>query len=244
MKHLFIAALFLTHTLIATSGFAQSATREELLNELQAKRAELQKLEKQFLAPSEDDRAAYVGFLSRPDTGLIRLLPRDVYDSEVYKENKKTLTLRGGGAYYSFTRLTHEYGYGSDLQLDSGYLSVGFAGTDYGMLLNVGDFPLEELTPEHPSARFLSAYTPSVYEPNARNEARKFGGQGFMADGVRYHSRLPVEVKSTYILRSIGYSTADVLVGFRVIRKDTDGSVIILWKLLKKYPVPDLARAQ
>jgi hypothetical protein len=26
------------------------------------------------------------------------------------------------------------------------------------------------------------------------------------------------------------------------VRKDTDGSVIIVWKLLKKFPKPELAR--
>jgi hypothetical protein len=43
-------------------------------------------------------------------------------------------------------------------------------------------------------------------------------------------------------LRSINYSDSDVLVAFRVLRKDTDGSLIIAWKMLKEYPVPDLAR--
>lgn len=244
MKRLFIAALFLIIMLpfVAINGFAQSAPREEVLKEIQAKRAELQLLEDQLLAPSEEDRAAYVEFLSQADTGLIRLLPRDVYDSEVYKKNNKTLTMRGAGAYYSFARLTHEYGYGSDLELQAGHFLVGFAGADYGMLVNVGDLPLEQIVLDHPRVRFLAEYTPPAKEPDARKEARQ-SGQGFTVDEVRYQSRLPVEVKSTYILRSIGYSTSDVLVVFKVIRKDTDGSVIILWNLLKKYPVPQLARA-
>ena len=55
-------------------------------------------------------------------------------------------------------------------------------------------------------------------------------------------SRLPVAVNGTYLLRSIDYSTSDVLVAFKVVRKDSDGSVILAWKLLKKYPVPQLAR--
>ena len=70
MKRIFIAALFLTLSIAAINGFAQSASREDVLKELQAKRAELQRLEKQFLAPSEEDRAAYAEFLSRPDTDL------------------------------------------------------------------------------------------------------------------------------------------------------------------------------
>src|SRR5437870_415951 len=130
MKIFFIAELFHTTTLslVAINGFAQCTPREDVLKEIQAKRADLQRLEKEFLAPSEEDRAAYAEFLSLPDTGLIRLLPREVYDSEVYKKNNKTLTMRGAGAYYSFARLTHEYGYGSDLELQGGYFSVGFAG--------------------------------------------------------------------------------------------------------------------
>jgi hypothetical protein len=243
MKCLLIAVMFLTLSLAAVSSSAQNLSREDVLKELQLKRAELQNLEKQFLAPSEEDRAAHAEFLSQPGTGLIRLLPRDVYDGEVYKKNNKTLTLRGAGAYYSFSRLTHEYGYGSDLQLESGYLSVGFAGTDYGMLVNLGDVPLEQINSEHSRVRFLGAYTPPTKEPDARAESRQ-SRQGFTAEEIRYQSRLPVEVKSTYILRSIGYSTSDVLVAFKVLRQDFDGSTVILWKLLKKFPTPELARTQ
>src|SRR5712691_1621949 len=127
MKRLFTAALFSLLILSFTSdGWAQAPSREAVLQEIQVKRAELQALEKKLLAPSEEDRAAYAEFLRQPDTGLIRLLPREVYDQFPNKAAK--LTIRGGGAYYSFARLTHEYGYGSDIELASGHLSVGFAG--------------------------------------------------------------------------------------------------------------------
>jgi hypothetical protein len=59
-------------------------------------------------------------------------------------------------------------------------------------------------------------------------------------DGALYRSRLPLEIGATYLLRSIVYRESDVLVAFRTVREDTDGSVIIAWKLLKKYPVPEL----
>lgn len=243
MKHSLTTVLLLIIAISFTCSysFAQSASREDLLREIQAKRADLQQLEKQFLAPTAEDQGAHAEFLSQPDTGLIRLLPRQVYDSEVYKKNNKTLTLRGAGAYYSFTRLTHEYGYGSDIGLDSDHLSVGFAGADYGILINLGDVPLSELTLEDPRVRFMSGYTPPSKEPDARLEARQFQS-GVTVDYVGYRSRLPVAVYGTYLLRSIGYSTSDVLVAFKVVREDSDGSVILAWKLLKKYPVPQLAR--
>lgn len=244
MKHLYAALVFMTafcFTLYPSYG--QSRSREELLSDLQSKRAELHQLEKDFLSPSLEDQNTYAAFLSQSDTGLIRLLPRELYDSEVYKKNNKTLTIRGGGAYYSFTRLTHEYGYGSDLQLESGQLSVGFAGANYGMLLNLGNVSLDQVTSEDPRISFMVSYDPPSQEPKARVEARQFGGKGITVGDVEYRNRVPAVVDNTYLLRSIDYSTSDVLVAFRVVRKDSDGSVILAWKLLKKYAVPKLAQA-
>ena len=226
---------------LSISVCAQSASRDDILKQITAKRAELHQLETQFLSPSEEDRAAYKEFLSQPDTGLIRLLPREVYDSETYKKKPQTLTIRGGGAYYSFARLTHEYGFGDDLELQGGFLSVGFAGADYGIIAKLGDVPLEHVSFEHPTTYFMSGYEAPNEEPKARSQYRQFA-TGMTIDGVEYKSRAPVEVNTSYLLRSINYNTSDLLVAFRVIRQDTDGSVIIAWKLLKKYPKPVLAR--
>ncbi len=242
MRRVFVAPIAILIILTFSNiVFTQSKSREELQRELEAKRAELASIEKQILAPSETDRAGFVEFLQQADTGLIRLMPRELYDSETYKQNKKTITMRGGGAYYSFSRHTHEYGYGSDIELDHNFLSVGFAGADYGMLVKAGDIPLEEITVEHPGLRFLLEYTVPSAETPARKEARKFG-EGTLVDGIRYQRRLPVEMNTTYLLRSINYGASDVLVALRVVRKDTDGSVIIAWKLLKKYSAPELVQ--
>lgn len=230
MKSLFKSLLFLVVALSFCSidVFAQAASREDLLKEAESRREELISLEKKLLAPSEEDRAAYATFLRQPDTGIIRLIPR---------ENNLTI----GGAYYSFSRFTHEYGYGSDIELQQDYLSVGFAGADFGMLTNLGDVPLEDIILEQPTVRFLAGYEPPRREPDARSEYRRVS-EGFTSDGTSYRNRLPVEVKTTYLLRSINYDQADVFVAFRVVRKDIDRSVIIVWKLLKKYPKPELAR--
>jgi hypothetical protein len=125
--------------------------------------------------------------------------------------------------------------------LEQGFLKVGFAGADYGMLINVGDVPLEELNTEHAMVRFLAAYSTVLEEPQARVEQQRFGS-GKSVDGTLYSERVRAEVNATYVVRSINYSESDVLVAFRVVRKDTDGSLIITWKMLKEFPVPDLAR--
>src|SRR6478672_2154972 len=112
MRRLFTGMLALaTLATLTVAARAQSPSRDDILKDIAAKRAELQQLEDSFLAPAEEDRARFKEFLTQPDTGLIRLLPREIYESEVYKKNRKTLTIRGGGAYFSFARLTHEYGF-------------------------------------------------------------------------------------------------------------------------------------
>ena len=235
MKPKFIATLFLAVFCAATNVWAQSESRAEALKQIEIKRAELASLEKKFLAPAEEDRALYSQFLSQSDTGLIRLLPRESFD----REDK--MTIRGGGAYYSFALLTHAYGRGSDIELQQNRLSVGFAGYDYGLLVKAGNGPLDEVTFENSSVRILANYQIGTTEAEARSEHRRIGA-GANIDGVDVRSNLPVEVNAYYVLRSINYPDSDVLVALKVIRKDEDGSVTILWKLLKRFPKPEVAK--
>src|SRR5262245_37106694 len=125
LNRFLVAFLFGFLFLSSTSSFAQSTDRATLLKDIESLRSQLKEREDAFLEPSLEDRVAFAEFLRQSNTGLIRLLPREEYDA------KNKLTIRGGGAYFSFTRLTHEYGYGSDLSLERGDLSVGFAGADY-----------------------------------------------------------------------------------------------------------------
>lgn len=244
MRYAFTLILAIVVTLsINTFVSAQSKSRKEIEDEITAKRSELASLEEQFLQPSEADKAEWAELLKEPKTGLIRLLPREKFDSETYKENKKTLTIRGGGAYYSFTRLTHEYGFGSDIELDSNNLNVGFAGADYGMIMKIGDVPLQEVSIDNSSVGLLARYEPPSNEPEVRVEQRRFM-TGTTLDAQPVKSRVPVETHSTYILRSISFDRSDVLVAMRVARRDSDGSIIVAWKLLHKYHAPKLVSYQ
>jgi hypothetical protein len=194
-----------------------------------------------LLAPSEEDRAQNSVFLEQKDTGLIRLMPREVYDWRTYK-TEQLIDLRGAGAYFSFVLRAHEYGYGSDIQLDHGKLSVGFAGADYGFLTNLGQLSLDEITVVHPQATYISLYQPAITEPNARLEYQRFA-RGVNVDEHLYKNELPVEVGSTYLLRSIIYDDSDVLVAFKIVRKDNNGSIIVAWKILHSYDRPVLQKS-
>ena len=232
MKKISIATgILITLLLAAVSSFAQTQSREDLLKQIEAKRTELDALEKRFLSPSEEDKARYADFLRQPNTGLIRLLPAE----------KKQLTMNGGGAFYSFVRLTHEYGQGSDIMLSQGLLSSGFAGLDYGILTSLGDIPIENVSLECAAAQVLAAHVPPTEQPVIRTEQRKWGN-GETVEGSSYRSRVPVMVNSTYLLRAVSYERSDTLVALRVVRVDNDDSAIILWKLIKKFPTPLVAR--
>ena len=245
MKRIFAATLILAGlSSISINAFAQNESRDDLIKQIETKRAELAVLEKQILEPSEQDRLAYSEFLQQPKTGIVRLLPAEKYDSEAYKDVKKpSVTIRGGGAYYSFSENSHDYNtLGSpEISLQRGRLGIGFAGGDYGALTNLGDVPLEQITIEHPAARFLAEYSVPNQRKDALSEKRRFD-QGVPLDVATYKSRVNAVVNSTYLLRSMNWDRSNVLVVFRVVRQDTDGSVILVWKLLKNYPMPKVAQ--
>ena len=234
LRKLFAPALLFSMALVcAPSALAQADARAEAAAEIESLRAQIKSREAALLATSEEDRKAYAEFLAQKDAGLVRLLPREKWDGK--------LSTRGGGAYYSFTKLTHEYGYDTDISLEQDYLSVGFAGASFGFMTNLGDVPLETLSEEAEAVRFMASYQTPSPEPEARKAQRLFA-EGAHSGEWTYRSHLPVVVGSTYALRSVNYETSDVLVVFRVVRKDADGSVVLLWKLLRKYPKPSLER--
>lgn len=219
--------------LISLDGVAQPQDRAKIEKEIEQLREQLKQKEEELLAPSAEDRAQFAGFLLQPDTGLARLLPREKY--------RQKLTLREGGAYYSFTKLSNSYDRDPQIGLEQESLSTGFAGADFGFLASLGDIPLESVALDHQAVQYLDAFVPPTVEPEARDQQRRTGA-GFEIGRIRYKRSLPVMVGGTYVLRSVSYDRFDVLVAFRVVRQDSDGSIILLWKKMKGYSTPYLTR--
>jgi hypothetical protein len=196
-------------------------------------------LKQGLFAPSAADRLNSNAFLRTPDSGLILLLPEKVLDTSVYRDHKE-LRVFGAGSFYSFARLSHGVGYTSDVKLENGNLSTGFGGIHLGIFRDLGDVPLENLTPNDPRVEFLSRYEAPQTFAAMRAEASRFQ-QGVQQDNAVYRSEVPVGVNSTFLLRSITYSYlhgSDVLIAMRVLRQADDGSVTIAWKRLQKYHAP------
>jgi hypothetical protein len=217
--------------LISINGLAQD--RFAIGKEIEALREQLKQKENEFLAPSAEDRARFAELLRQPDTGLARLMPREQY--------REKLSVREGGAYYSFTRLSNSYDSDPQIGFEQGTLHTGFAGANFGFLVELGDIPIEEVDIDHPAVRYLAAFAAPTIEPEAREQQSKTSN-GFRIADRTYRSSQPASVGRTYVLRSISYESSDVLVAFCVVRQDTDGSLILLWKKLKQFSTPHLAR--
>jgi hypothetical protein len=189
-----------------------------------------------------EDQKKYAEFLRQPGTGLFRLLPyesRGIVTVETLKSSNVILPIKGRGAYYSYSKLRHELDGWSEIGLQNGTFQVGFAPRALGFMGLLGNVPLEALTLNSKEVGYLHKLVPlTTYQDmmaQADGNIRRL-----RADGITYSSTIAALADNTYVLRSTTSGKADILVAFRVIRQDADGSLHILWKKLATYPVQTL----
>lgn len=219
--------------------------------------------QKKLLAPSPEDQAAYRDFLRQPHTGLVRLMPRGQYEFsptiDASRDPDTVLPILGGGAFYSFTERTHNFGPWSEISFQGDKLIVGFTSQSLGLMMALGDVPLDSVTQATPGVEYLTQFKP----PTALDEAtaqRQRDFQGFEVDAHRYQSTWAASLNRTYVVRSViykkegrliaggriyvphpyEYEGADALFAFRIVRVSEDGSLTILWKRLQKFSPPKI----
>jgi hypothetical protein len=228
--------------------------------------------QKKLITPSPEERDAYREFLRQDHTGMIRLLPRGKYEFtdtvDVERDPELILPIRGGGAFYSFAEKTHAFGPWSELSLNDGLLITGFAGNSLGLLVPLGDVPLESVTPQSAGVDVLAQFTPPTRSSDA-TEARNRNFRSFKVRDFWYSSVLRALPNTTYVLRSMiykqdsmigprtwapeasevaqmrlpfGYGGTDTLIAFRIVRANEDGSLTLLWKRLQKFQSPKLKK--
>lgn len=238
--------------------YPDTSAREELAKRPLARRNvwvseyEPNSLEKQLLAPSAEDEQRYAEFLHLPETGLIRMFPpgrRRVISIAELATGRRP----GFGNYaslYSFSKEKHGnglHGYvdprlgWAELRLLNGRFVTGFTGESLGVLVALGDVALDNVTPETYGVTGLTNIMPPADYFEAASLSRR-NRAGFALERFRYGSSLPVVEDMTYVLRSTSNKRADLLVGFRVIRVDENGSVTLVWRKLKVYPKPSWKR--
>jgi hypothetical protein len=152
----------------------------------------------------------------------------------------------GYASLYSFSRERHGNGlHGwvdprlgwAELRVLNGRFITGFTGESLGVLVALGDVDLETVTPETYGVTGLTNIIPPADYFEAATLSRR-NRAGFALERFRYGSSLPVAQNTTYVLRSTSNRRADVLVAFRVVRVDDNGSITLIWRKLKVYPKP------
>lgn len=207
---------------------------------------ELTSDERKVLTPTSEDLKANAEFLRQPGTGIFRLMHvdkqnhRKVVSADSLAVQGDVL-LVGGGAQYSFTKKNHNADKWSELAWDEDWFLGGVGGQAIGVLVDLGDVSLESVNLESAGVEFLTKFVPAATESAAEQQFQQLE-KGETENGFSYRLSAPWKLNTTYALRSVNYDRSDLLVTFRAVRQDQNGSLIILWKKLKSYSTPKLKK--
>jgi len=236
--------------------------RVDLARQQQAIRLQIEALyrepnseEKKLLRPSQQLGSDFRAFLKRGKTGIIKLIPdmgcADNSVIVVASEHCLKYSMPGGGSSYSFRTKNHRIARLSDLTFSGGAFKA-LGSMVRGILVDVGDVPINEVSAQTRGMRFLREYklTPDLIE--AIKEDRAFAA-GKSYDGFVYSRSVEAKMGTTYLLRSAAYNGTlykavegfaynelafddrrDVIIAFRIVGEERDGITIIYHEIDSK----------
>lgn len=219
------------------------------------------KEEERLIAPDEEDLKSYAAFLNQSKTGLIKMIVDRNCDGDdkLVKASPDCdkYTMPGAGASYSFRINNYRIRHLADINY-TGRNFRAFGALTHGIFVNLGDVPLEQVDLQSPAVKKLLDFDPAGNFQEAQEFALKLD-KGIEKNGFVYRNLLAAEENTTYVLRSIAYrgnlvrtvggisydelefdKRKDIVVAFRVVRRDADGNVTILWKELSSKNAPKL----
>jgi hypothetical protein len=203
----------------------------------------------------------YKGLLKNRRTGLIRLMP----DLGCSKNDKLIVSsdyctkysMPGSGSTYSFRVTDYRIQRLGDLVLRDNHIYADGMFIQAAMA-NLGDKAIESLTLESEGIKELVAFKPDNEIGLVAKQVARLK-KGFLVSNTFFANNLDVEKNSTYILRSIAFNTKhfvashnitynefdydkrrDIMIVFRIIEKNADGSIVLLWKELRNEKAPKL----
>ncbi len=211
------------------------------------------------LAPDPGLSVQYAEFLSQKNSGLITLISdkgcADNQNVVVASADCMQYTMPGGGSAYSFRERMHRLTRLADLSFAKNSLRA--LGTlTHGIMVNLGDVPIENVTLESEGANFIVKFKPASDMKTAAEIANKLI-KGIRDKNLIYGSVLSAQPNTTYILRSIAYrgealksiggivyneleldKREDIIVAFRVVEMVPGKSITMLWKELRDKKSP------
>ncbi|MBS1794856.1 MAG: hypothetical protein JSS81_13435 [Acidobacteria bacterium] len=213
------------------------------------------------LVADETLRAPYADFLKLPKTGMIRLLKdmgcEDGKTGVAATDQCLKYPFPGNGSAYSFRQKSHWIRSLADIALADDVFSIA-GSLAVGMFVDVGDVALDRVSNTTPGADFIFDFKPSrdVDEANAQNDELK---KGIVKGNFRYLKQIRAAENRTFLMRYVAYrgvvrktfngflyneldfdKRRDLVVAFRVVKKEADGSVWLLWRELRSDDAPRL----
>jgi hypothetical protein len=203
----------------------------------------------------------YSSFLKQDNTGLIKLINNSKcsQNSKIVVATNDCLNFKmpGAGAAFSFRTNNYRITHLADLNFTgNSFVSSGIWA--HGILVNIGDFPLETFSLQNKELDYIESINPVVNYENAKDFYSTLV-KGISNGKFIYRNSAPVRENSTYLLRSISFrgrinksvegfvyneldydKRKDIVVIFRVVRKQSDGSITILWKKLSSKESPKI----
>lgn len=213
------------------------------------------------LLPNAEDLTRYAAFLQQPKTGIIRLVDDIGCDSNAYvlRADKECLSSIPGGSFYSFREREYSSSALSDIRFKSGLL-ISDGVLSQNILVSLSDSSLENLTTNSDGIKFLTNFVPETDNKGATNQYIKIT-KGIRNGKFEYLKVFPAIVNTTYAMRIIAYrgkflrmyrgfiydalsgnNRVDLIVAFRIIRKEND-SITLIWKELERKKAPKIVNS-
>jgi hypothetical protein len=212
---------------------------------------------RESLLPAAKYFHQYADLLRDEKTGLARVFPDRkcdqgmVVDVSELKRCNGVYPLLGVGSHYSFRNRTNlNRKTWADINFTDDKFVAG-SQTEFGLISEIGeigDAALDSLTLRSKELVFLKGYKPKT-KMSQINKERKIFVKGLTVNGLTYKLSAPATLNSAYVLRSVAYapgnfdgldSRLDIIVVFKVVSRESDGSLILLWKQLKSDPARTL----
>ncbi len=213
--------------------------------------------QKKRLQPDPRDVAKFAEILDQPRTGIVRLLPDlGCYDNmNILKADEVCRNAIPESSFYSFREREHTLEVLSDIRLKNGHL-VSDGILTQGMMTNLGDVALDRVSLESDGFDYLRDFAPYPAAVAAKDQYMQLIN-GVVAGKHEYRKVAKAIENTTYAMRIIAYrgnvirsfrgwrfdllegdKRIDMTLAFRIVRKDSDGSVTIVWKELERRESP------
>ena len=211
------------------------------------------------LTPSPVIFTKYDKFLQQSDTGIFKISADSTCagNSQVVVASESCLSnnIPGAGTAYSFRVKSHRMLHLSDLVLDKNVIRTGSL-LQQGLMVNLGNIELNEVSTQTVGLKYLFDFKPLTNKEELKSFDEKLS-KGIKSDGFTYGYGLYVEDQTTFALRSIAYrgkfqrsisgvkynemdydKRNDIIVVFRIVKKDANGDLTIIWKEISQKDSP------